>query len=346
MKKSNKVTEVKSSKKHEMTKLEKTIDFLDKNRKIIYSFIGGVLVTALVATIIWPDRIATLKDGTQPVAEIKGKKITADDVYAETETSEKLNLLLYLTDSSILTKMYEEDDEMKSELEKTANDYYKQAEQYYQMSQKDFLKQYGFTSHEEFIEELKINYLRNKYYDEYVENLITEDEINDYYEDKVYGDIDSKHMLVTIDEDRTEEDAKKLANEIITKLNEGKTFDEVKEEYKDSITYEELGYQPFNANIQESYMTALKNLANDKYTTEPVKTSYGYHIIYRINQKEKPSLEDVKDTIIESIAATKKSEDEKLNSKALIHLREENDFKFYDTVIEEKYKEYKKSVEE
>ena len=159
MKKSNKVTEVKSSKKHEMTKLEKTIDFLDKNRKIIYSFIGGVLVTALVATIIWPDRIATLKDGTQPVAEIKGKKITADDVYAETET---INLLLYLTDSSILTKMYEEDDEMKSELEKTANDYYKQAEQYYQMSQKDFLKQYGFTSHEEFIEELKINYLRNK----------------------------------------------------------------------------------------------------------------------------------------------------------------------------------------
>lgn len=345
MKKNNKVTEVKSSKKREMTKLEKTIDFLDKNRKIIYSFIGGVLVTAIVATIIWPDRIATLKDGTQPVAEIKGKKITADDVYAETETSEKLNLLLYLTDSSILTKMYEDDDEMKSELEKTANDYYKQAEQYYQMSQKDFLDQYGFASHEEFIEELKITYLRNKYYDEYVESLITEDEINDYYEDKVYGDIDSKHMLVTIDEDRTEEDAKKLANEIITKLNDGKTFDEVKEEYKDSITYEELGYQPFNANIQESYMTALKNLENDKYTTEPVKTSYGYHIIYRINQKEKPSLEDVKDNIIESIATTKKSEDENLTSKSLIHLREENDFKFYDTVIEEKYKEYKKSVE-
>ena len=38
-------------------------------------------------------------------------------------------------------------------------------------------------------------------------------------------------------------EAENLAKEIISKLNEGKTFDEVKEEYKDKITYEELGYK-------------------------------------------------------------------------------------------------------
>jgi len=344
--KRSKENEIKSSKKRELTKLEKTINFLDKNRKMVYGFIGGVLVTAIIATIIWPERIATLSDGTQPVAEIDGQKVTADEIYEGTEAKSKLNLLLSLTDNIILSEMYEETDEMKQEVEKEANDYYNQAEQYYQMTQEAFLEQYGFSSHEEFLEDLKLNYRRNKYYEEYVESLITDDEINTYYEDKVYGDINSKHMLVTIDEDRTDEDAKNLANEIISKLNEGKSYEEVKEEYKDRITYEELGYQAFNANIQASYMNALKNLENDKYTTEPVKTSYGYHIIYRIAQKEKPSLEDVKDTIIDTIAETKKKEDGNLYAKALMHLREEKEFTFFDTVIEESYKDYKDSVKE
>ena len=343
--KNNKENKEKSSKKREMTKLEKTIDFFDKNRKIVYGFVGGVLVSAIVTTIIWPDRIATLKDGTQPVAEINGEKITADILYEDLKNYNDINILLNRIDEMILSEMYEEDDEMKNEIEKTANDYYTQAEEYYKMSKNDFLKQYGYESHDDFITDLKLNYRRNEYYDEYVKNLITNDEINDYYEDKVYGDIDSKHMLVTINEDRTDEDAKKLAKEIITKLNEGKSFDEVKEDYKDDITYEELGYQAFNANIQESYMNALRDLENDKYTTEPVKTTYGYHIIYRIDQKEKPSLEDVKDTIIDTITATKKEEDENLYAKALINLRKEKEFTFYDTVIEGKYNDYLDSIE-
>ena len=343
--KSKKETEVKTSKKNKLTKTEKVITFLDRNRKVIYGFIGGALVTAIVATIIWPDRIATLSDGTQPIAEINGEKITADVLYEDMKEYYSVNMLLERVDDMILSKMYEDTDEMKKELESTAQSYYTQYESYYGTTKEEFLSQNGFKSHDEFIEMLRLNYLRNEYYEEYVESLITEDEINNFYENSVYGDIDSKHMLVTVDEERTEEDAKKLANEIIDKLNEGKTFDEVKEEYKDSITYEELGYQAFNASIETSYMNALKNLENDKYTTEAVKTSYGYHIIYRIAQKEKPSLEDVKDTVIDEIAANKKAEDSTLSTKALIHLREENKFTFYDTVMEDKYKEYKKSIE-
>lgn len=338
--KNKNLNEVKSSKKHEITKLEKVITLVDKNRKIFYGFIGGVLVTSIVATIIWPDRIATLKDGTQPVAEIEGTKITADTLYEDLKSYNDISILLNRVDDMLLSKLYEETEEMNSELEKTANNYYTQYEQYQGLSQSEFLAQYGYSSHDEFIEELRLNYRRNEYYNDYAEGLVTEDEINTYYEEKVYGDIDSKHILVTIDDNRTDEDAKKLANEIIAKLNEGKSFDEVKEEYKDSITSEELGYQAFNANIQESYMNALKNLENGKYTSEPVKTTYGYHVIYRIDQKEKPSLEDVKDTIVTTLATEKKNADQKLYDKALTSLREEKEFKFYDTVIEEKYNNY------
>jgi len=338
--------EIKTSKKHETTKTEKFLYFLDQNRKVIYGFIGGVLVTAIIATIIWPDRIATLKDGTQPVAEIDGEKITADILYEDMKDYYSVNLLLERIDDMILSEMYEETDEMNEEIEETASSYYTQYEEYYNMSREEVLAQFGFSTHDEFLETLRLNYRRNKYYDEYVENLITDKEIEDYYNDEVYGDINSKHLLVTIDDDKTDEEAKELANEIITKLKEGKTFDEVKEEYKDSTTYEELGYQGFNSNIQDSYMNALKNLENDKYTTEPVKTTYGYHIIYRIDQKEKASLEDTKEAIIEAISTNKKEEDANLSTKALIHLREENKLTFYDTVMQDKYNKSIKTIEE
>jgi len=51
--KRSKENEIKSSKKRELTKLEKTINFLDKNRKMVYGFIGGVLVWANYIPNIW-----------------------------------------------------------------------------------------------------------------------------------------------------------------------------------------------------------------------------------------------------------------------------------------------------
>ena len=323
----------------EKTNGEKFISFIDTNRKCIYGFIGGVLVAAIVATIIWPDRIATLKDGTQPVAEINDKVITADMMYEELKSVNSINTFIDLVDDSILSKKYELTSEMEKEVEDTANTYYNQYAQY-GYSKEQILAQFGLSSHEEFIEILTLNNRRSKYFDEYVKSLITDKDINDYYENSVYGDISSEHMLAKISDDLTDEDAKALAEEIISKLNEGKSFDEVKEEYKDKITYENLNYQGFNSNIQDSYMDALKKLENGKYTTEPVKTTYGYHVIHRIDQKEKAALEDIKEEIIEKISDEKKAADQNLYYKSLIHMREENGLKFSDTVFEDKYNAY------
>ena len=323
----------------EKTNGEKFISFIDTNRKCIYGFIGGVLVAAIVATIIWPDRIATLEDGTQPVAEINDKVITADMMYEELKSVNSINTFIDLVDDSILSKKYELTSEMEKEVEDTANAYYNQYAQY-GYSKEQILAQFGLSSHEEFIEILTLNNRRSKYFDEYVKSLITDKDINDYYENSVYGDISSEHMLAKISDDLTDEDAKALAEEIISKLNEGKSFDEVKEEYKDKITYENLNYQGFNSNIQDSYMDALKKLENGKYTTEPVKTTYGYHVIHRIDQKEKAALEDIKEEIIEKISDEKKAADQNLYYKSLIHMREENGLKFSDTVFEDKYNAY------
>ncbi len=324
-------------------KVFKFYEFFDKYHLAIYGALGGILVTVLVVVLIWPDRIATLKDGTQPVATIDGMTFTADELYEDMKDIYSVSSLLDKLDTKILTDKYPDTDEMDDEVTSQAENYYKAYEQYYKMSKEDFLKQNGFNTEKKFLEYLKLNNRRTKYVKEYTENEVTDKEIDKYYEDEVYGDINTKHMLVKVDSSASDDDKKEaenLAKEIISKLDEGKTFDEVKEEYKDKITYEELGYKSYNAALEEAYKNEMKNLKDGEYSKEPVKTSYGYHIVYRIDQKEKPALEDIKDQIKEEIADEKISNDKNLYYVVLDKMRENANLKFEDTVLKDKYDNY------
>lgn len=324
-------------------KVFKMLEFFDKYRLLIYGAVGGILITILVVIIIWPDRIATLKDGTQPVAEIDGYTVTADDLYEDMKDVYSISSLLDKIDNKILEEKYPETDEMNDELKEQAESYYSAYEQYYQMDKETFLSNNGFGSEKAFLEYLRLQYRRNKYAEDYIKTLISDKEVEKYYEDKVYGDINTKHILVKVDSSASDEDKKKaedLAKEIISKLDEGKSFDEVKEEYKDQITYEELGYKSYNANLESAYMEEMQKLSDNSYSKEPVKTSYGYHVIYRIDQKAKPSLDDVKDEIIDSLVSEKKSEDSNISYVALDKMRSDSGLKFSDTVLEKKYNTY------
>lgn len=338
---------VKEKKKKEKINYNKYLEYIDKNRFTIYGFIAGIIITTLVAILIWPDRIATLKDGTQNIATIKGHSYTADTLYERMKDYYSVNQLLDMIDNDILSKMYEENDEMSKEIKSNAEYYLNMYKQYYNYTEEQFLESNGFKNYDEFLNYLRLDYRRNKYLDEYVEKNITDKEINEYYKEKVYGDINVQHILVETKSDDSkdglsDEDAKKLAEEIIEKLNNGTSWEDVQNEYKDKVTYEDLGYQSWNANLEESFIEALKKLDNNSYSKEPVKTSYGYHVIYRLDQKDKKKLKKVKDEIIEAISTEKKNADSNLLYKALISLREEKKIKFTDTVLKSKYESYKK----
>ncbi len=336
--------EKKNTNKKEYDKLFKFYDFIDKYRLAIYGVIGGVLATVLVVILIWPDRIAKLENGLEPVASIDGLTVTAEDLYEDMKEIYSVNNLLDIIDNKILEEKYPETDEMNTELNDQAEKYYNMYNQYYGYSKEEFLTKNGFGSERAFIEYLRLQYRRTQYTDDYIKEQITDKEIEKYYEDKVYGDINTKHILVKVSSSATDEEKKKaenLAKEIITKLNEGKSFDEVKDEYKDKITYEELGYKAYNASLESAYMEAMQKLENNSYTKEPVQTSYGYHVIYRIDQKEKPALEDVKEEIITSLVSEHKSKDTSVQYKALEKMREDAKLKFTDTVLEKKYETYK-----
>ena len=345
IKKEKRIKEEKKKVKKEKKNNEKIVNFLktvDNNRwPIILFVVGFLLATLIFRCIFWPDRIATLKDGTQPVAKLKDETITADDLYEDMKEYYSVNTLLNTIDDLILSKMYPSNDEMESDIKKTADYYYSAYEKNYGYTKDAFLSQYGFADEKAFLESLRLDYRKNKYYEKYALELVTDSEIDKYYKDEVFGDVDSKHILVSTGEDGlSDEEAKKLANEIIDKLNKGTSWEDVVKEYKDKIVSEELGYNAFNASLESAYLKECKDLAVGTYSKTPVLTSYGYHIVYKIAQKDKPKLEDVKDDVKEVLANKKKEADTNLYYKALIKMREDAGLEFSDTKLADEYKKY------
>ena len=355
-KSSKKIKEIEEKSKMKKLPKEKTkkdfskvITELDEKRKIIYGFAGGLLLGLLIMVMFTPKRIATLKDGQEPIATLNGKNITADELYTMMKSQYSISILLDKIDTDILTELYPEDDELKETVNSTAENYLNQYKQY-GYTEEQFLSQIGVDSYSEFIEYLKLDYRRRQYEDKYIEDNLTDKEIEKYYKDNVFGDINCQHILVTVKSDDdsdglTDEEAKALAEEIITKINDGTSWDDIKEQYKDKTTFEDLKYQSWDASLEESFLNAIKEMDENSYSKTPTKTSYGYHVIHTLDKKEKPTLKEAKETIIEKLITEKKSEDTNLLYKALIALRKEHKLEFTDTDLEDKYKTYCKEYE-
>ncbi len=176
--------ETKKVKKNNDDKVLKIIEFFDKYRLAIYGAVGGILLTILVVIIIWPDRIATLKDGTQPVAEINDYTVTADILYEDMKEVYSISSLLDKIDNKILEEKYPETEEMNDELKQQAESYYSAYEQYYQMDKETFLSNNGFGSEKAFLEYLRLQYRRNKYAEDYIKTLISDKDVEKDKQDK------------------------------------------------------------------------------------------------------------------------------------------------------------------
>ena len=83
-----------------------------------------------------------------------------------------------------------------------------------------------------------------------------------------------------------------------------------------------------------------KQLEDGKYTTSPVKSSLGYHIILRTNTKEKAKLDDVKNTIIEKLAEELISNDNTTSVNALQALRKEYGMEINDSELNKQYSNF------
>ena len=86
---------------------------------------------------------------------------------------------------------------------------------------------------------------------------------------------------------------RKKLKDLIKKLNDGEDFATLAKENSDdtgsAANGGDLGY--FNkGEMVKEFEDAAYNLKVNEYTKEPVKTTYGYHIILKTGEKDKAKL--------------------------------------------------------
>jgi len=327
---------------------KKVADFVTENYTSIFLVIICILLIAnIVLTVIGNQ--AELKDGEEVIASIDGKKITAEDLFDELKSQYGTNILVNEIDDFIANKEIEDDEEAieyaKSQVENMKYQY----EMYgYEFS--DVLAQYGYDSEDDLVEVYKSTYKKEQVVKNYLkENKVTDDEIEKYYEEEIYGDYNAKHILIKStatdnmsDEEKTaaEDAAKAKAEEVIQKLKDGEDWSTLVKEYSEdtgSVDGDGLIENFTKGDVVDEFFNAVKDLKDDEYTTTPVKSTYGYHVILRVSATEKPELKDKKDDIINALVENYLSNDSTLYDNTWEEIRESYNLEINDTTIKNSY---------
>lgn len=312
-------------------------------------FLSLLLIVAFITTGCGKE--TDLKNGAKVAVSVDSGKFTASEYYDEIKT-DNISKLVNMIDKSIFEKKYKKSDEEDEAVKKQIN----QIKQYYgkdESTYKNVLQSYfGVESESELEDSLRLEYKKNLAVKDYIKKNIKDDEIQKYYNENTYGQVKASHILISskvkdnaTDEEKTkaENKAKKKAEKIIKQLNEGADFKELAKKYSsDDATASnggDLGY--FNLDdMTEEFSNAVKKLNKDEYTKEPVKTTYGYHIILKTGEKDKPKLKKVKSDIIDKLTEQKLNNSKTLYYETLMDIRNENGIKWNDDTLKKAYEDY------
>ncbi len=252
--------------------------------------------------------------------------ITKQQVFDKMVTKAGLGALLDLVDFDVLSQQYEIDE---AEVDKIIAQYKEKNANF-----EEFLTAQGFKDEAELRQYIELNLYRQKVADEI--SVVTDAELEKAYE-RAY-EIGARHILVA-DE--------KTAKEIIKKLDEAEdkeaTFQELAKEYGTDGTKDkggDLGTFGQDAMISD-FEDAAYALEVGTYTTEPVKTKFGYHVIYKYSEGEKKPFEEVKEELTEKLREKKLSDEAFV--AALAEKREEAGFVLMNDFLEEQYTDYSKT---
>jgi foldase protein PrsA len=317
-------------------------------KKILISLSALLLISTITTGC---GKTAEVKNGAKVAVSTNEEKITATEYYDEIK-KDSISKLINMIDKGILEKKYKSDDK-ENEAVKKQIDQIKQNYGSNESTYKSVLQSYfGVSSEDELEDMLRLEYKRNEAVKDYIKKNIKDDEIKKYYEENIYGEVKASQILIsssaksnaTDDEKaKAEEKAKKKAEEIIKKLNKGEDFAKLAKKYSDDDATKsnggDLGYFDLS-DMEETFGNAVKKLKVNEYTKDPVKTTYGYHIVLKTGEKDKPKLNKVKSKIKDKLT------DEKINSsntiyyETLMNIREDEKIKWNDDSLKRAYEDY------
>ncbi len=320
--------------------------------------VAVVAMTILLAGGCGAKTIPTLQNGDQVITTLKDdKKISVNDLYNSLKNQYGLEVLMTTIDKLILEDKYNGEIDAAKDYAKSTMDQLKQnygdellqAIQYYT----------NYNTLEEYENSVYISYLQNKAVTDYAKTQIKDSDIKKYYKESTKPDIKVSYILIDFntkndasEDEKTKADteAQNKAKEVIDKLNASKnvseTFKELAKEYSsDTSTKDDggnLGY--INTSTLGDNYTSVVNAAYElkdgEYTKTAVKSNLGYNIVYRTETKEKPALDDVKDSIIQTLADEYVSKNEESQIKAMQELRKEYNMDIVDSELHDKYVNY------
>ncbi len=275
--------------------------------------------------------------------------ISSDDLYKSLKEKEGLSTLVNLIDYKLLSNLYETTSEEKEYINSQVKSVKESAKSMNASLDLYLNYYYGVASEEAYREQLSLTYKRNLWANDYAKESVTEKQINDYYNNYYVGDIEAKHILITVDikKDATNDEKTEAENaafdkaaEVISKLNAGEKFDDLVKIYSQDSTTSKKDGNLGKINVGDydnDVFDALKALEVNKYSTTPVKSKYGYHILYKVSQDEKPELNDEIKDKIRTVVSKEVKEESNFATKALIALRQKYNMEILDSELKSEY---------
>ena len=308
-------------------------------------------------------KIPTLSNGDEAVVTFKdGDMISANDFYEEIKNSFGLDTLLNMIDKHIFEAEFPDEMENGEAYAKAAID---QLRTNYETEEEllQALQYYGYQTVEAYQNFVYISYMQNVAIEAYVRNNITEEELQDYYDNDVYPDMTISHILITPDvtddmSDEEKEEAENTAKEqienIIDELNEAKdngediesTFAKLAKEYSEDDDTKDDGGNLGEINIgsldsnYDELIRAASELEDGEYSTEVITTELGYHVILKTATGEKASYDDSVDSMKDAITEDKLNNDQSLMVDAIRYYRDLYELDIIDSEMDSQYSIY------
>ncbi|KYH34194.1 foldase protein PrsA precursor [Clostridium tepidiprofundi DSM 19306] len=280
------------------------------------------------------------------IAKFNQGSIEHNELFNRMLKTSGMSAVLEIADAEILNKILPATDDMKKEAKEKIDEIKK----YYGDSFKDVLKSSGISNEQEYLNLLLLSLQRRAYITKYIEdNVLTDEEIKKYY-DNYEPKIRASHILIKPAKD-TKDDwnkALKEAKDLIARLDKGEDFAKLAKEYSadkgSAINGGDLGSFGKGQMVPE-FEKAAYALKVNQYTKQPVKSVYGYHIILKTDEDKKGTLEEMRPNIVKTLSEKILKSDNKVSSKALIKMRNDNGFTINDKIIKDQYDAFVKKIE-
>ena len=309
-------------------------------------------------------KVPKLENGQEAIVTFEnGEKISVDDFYETIKNDFGLQALITMIDTYVLeTEFKDYIDTAKEQADAYVDaiiENYGGEDEFLQVLQ----QQTGYQTIDAYRSYWYLSMLQSHAIEEYAKSQITDEEIEEYYNNKAIGDMEIAHILITpdVDDDFTDEEtkeaeekAKETIKEIISKLDEAKknnediedVFSKLAKEYsEDDATKDDGGnlgkinYGDLDETYDELIDAAVK-LKDGAYSTDVITTELGYHVILKVKSYEKDTLENLKDEIKTTLGTEYINSNSDAGIKALQHYRKEYGMEIEDSEINKQYSTY------